>query len=114
MIVEKREKWAEGYEAVEKRDGHYIYINNFDRETFATWKELYERVVPDAEAFKDSPEYLDVWQLSPEPTEAEKARWQPLIAAIEAGDEAALHAIVKDILVQHMEGVLFQHRIQNP
>jgi hypothetical protein len=113
-IVEKRAQWADGYEAVERRDGRYIYVNNVDLETCATWDEVYERAEPDAEGFEESPAYLDTWELSPEPTEAEKARWQPVIAACDAGDREALHALIKDILLQRMEAALLQSRMQNP
>ena len=113
-IVEKGAEWADGYEAVERRDGRYIYNYNFDEETFTTWKELYERAEPDAEEFEDSLEYLDTWEPSPEPTEAEKARWQPVIAAFHAGDQEACHALIEDMLYQHMEVALSGGHIQNP
>jgi hypothetical protein len=113
-IVQRRAMWADGYEAIEKRDGAYIYIHNFELDTCATWKEVYERAEPDAEGYKDSPEYLDTWELSPEPTEVEKARWQPLIDAFDAGEIETFQALVKEILVQQLEAALFLGQMRNP
>jgi hypothetical protein len=113
-IVQRRAQWADGYEAVTKQNGTYVHIHNVDLQTFETFRELYQHAEPDAKAFKESPEYLDTWEPSPEPTEAEKARWQPLIAAFIAGEEETLHALVKDFLVQQMEASLFQSRMSNP